>query len=120
MYLQLPGALDPPDAYVPIHTLTRSWEDVDHALGNASLQGQLCKLQGCERGHLRRQERRLSQKGLGSGALPSPPSSLGRKQGGAAMAGRPLGEAIFMPHHSGTTNQSASLMLQLGAKNRAC
>lgn len=32
--------------------LTRSWEDVDHTLGNASLQCQLCKLQGCEWGHL--------------------------------------------------------------------
>lgn len=104
MYLQLPGALDPPDAHVPIHTLTGSWDDVDHALGNASLQGQLCKLQGCEWGHLRRQERRLGQRGLGSGALLSFPSSLGSKQGGAAMAGRPLGKAMSMPHHSGTTN----------------
>lgn len=32
--------------------LTRSWEDVDHTLGNASLQCQLCKLQGCEWGYL--------------------------------------------------------------------
>lgn len=108
MYLQLPGALDPPDAHSPIHTLTRSWDDVDHALGNASLQGQLCKLQGCEWGHLRRQERRLGQKGLGRGALPSFPSSLGSRQGGAAVAGRPLGEAMFMPHHTGTTSQLPS------------
>lgn len=87
--------------FPPFIALTRSWEDVDHALGNASLQGQLCKLQGCEWGHLRRQERRLGQERLRSGALSFSLSSLGSNQGGTAVAGRPTGEDMFMPHRSG-------------------
>lgn len=103
----------------PSIALTRSWKDVDYTLRNASLQGQLCKLQGCEWGHLRRQDRRLGQEGLGSGILPSSPSSLGSKQGGAAVVGRPMGEAMFMPHHRGY-HQLRQLLtqLQLGAGNK--
>lgn len=40
----------------PTPVLTGSREDVDHALGNASLQCQLGKLQGCERGHLKEEQ----------------------------------------------------------------
>lgn len=47
----------------PTHSLTRPWEDVDHALGNAGLQGQLCELQGCEWCHLKGQERWLGEVG---------------------------------------------------------
>lgn len=103
----------------PSIALTRSWKDVDYTLWNASLQGQLCKLQGCEWGHLRRQDRRLGQEGLGSGILPSSPSSLGSKQGGAAVVGRPLGEAMLMPPHRGYHQLSQLLtQLQLGAGNK--
>ena len=52
------GRFDQMHLMPPTTALTGSWQDVDHALGNASLQGQLCQLQGCEWGHLRRQDRR--------------------------------------------------------------
>lgn len=40
----------------PTSALTSSRDDVDHAFGNASLQCQLCKLQGCEWGHLKEEQ----------------------------------------------------------------
>lgn len=83
------SCLEPWRPQMPMSTsLTRSRKDVHHALWNASLQGQLCKLQGCEWGHLRGQERRLGQEELGSEVLPSSPSSLDSKQGEAGMVGR--------------------------------
>ena len=79
---------------------TRSKEDVDYSLENVSLQGQLCKLQVFEWSHLGRQRRRPGQEGLGSGALPSSPSSRGSKQGETVMARGPSRES---PIIAGTT-----------------
>lgn len=99
------SCLEPWLPQMPMSTsLTRSQEDVDHTLGNASLQSQLCKLQGCEWGHLKRQERRLGQEGLGSGVLPSSSSILGSKQGEAVMAGRP---SRGSPIIAGTANPAS-------------
>lgn len=59
----VPGCSEPQPFPHPV--LTRSWEDVDHTLGNASLQCQLGKLQGCEWGHLNEEQgRSLSVEGL--------------------------------------------------------
>lgn len=87
-------------------TLTRSWKDVNHTLRNAGLQCQLCKLQSCKWGHLRRQERRLGWKGLGSGALPSFPSSLGSKHGGGRQGRKTLGKPSSCFAIEGTTKSA--------------
>ena len=102
---------------MPLSTpLTRSKEDVDYALGHVSLQGQICKLQGCEWSHLGRQ-RRLGQEGPESGVRPSSPSSRGGKQGEAVMATGPSGES---PIVAGTSNPGSFPTAPVESGSKAC
>lgn len=55
-------------ALCPIPSRTGSRQDIDHTLRDARLQGQLCKLQGRERGDLRMRDRWSGPEGWAVGA----------------------------------------------------
>lgn len=104
----------------PVPSHTGSWQDVDHALRDARLQGQLRKLQGREWGDLRTQDRWSGPEGWAAGAghqaaclssfpcsltpglsplhLPPPPPVCAKPWGARAM---PRGRGHSSPWPSG-------------------